>query len=324
MRTPFILFALLMGCEAPSGPLRDWQAHPVFATQNNVPARIWVLSDIHGGFDRLVTLLKAASLIDAQNNWTGGNFAGGSGGGSGGGSANAGGDHLYVLGDVIDKSTGGLKCLELLQGLQQQAQMSKGLVVVTLGNHEAEFLADPNNDKAVPFVEELKAKGLKPLEVASGKGIGAWMRDLPVGIKNGDWFFSHAGNTEGLTLEALTQKIQSGVDKNQFDTKALLSADSILEAQQWWANGTDSVALIDRNLAAIGATHFVFGHDPAAFGKRGSTGEKLMGRLFSLDVGMSPAVNDSEGALLLIERTSSSVTASVMLPNGSKSLLYRE
>lgn len=300
---PFALVVFTACQQVPVGPPRDWAAHPVFHLETTTTPRVWVVSDVHGGFDRLVTLLRVAKLIDATNAWIGGS------------------DRLYVLGDLIDKATGGLQTIELLQALQEQGAN----VVVMLGNHEAEFLADPSNDKATLFVTELRAKGLDPLKVASGEDVGAWLRNLPAGAKDGTWFFSHAGNTAGKSLETLGAEIQAGVDAHQFDTGTLLKSDSILEAQQWWASGTtDSSVLIDANLAAIDARHVVFGHDPSAFGKKGTMAEKLMGRLFLVDVGMSPAVDDSKGALLLIERSLATTTVSAVTSDGSRKLLFQE
>ncbi len=97
--------------------------------------------------------------------------------------------------------------------MQAEAAKAGGRVVVTLGNHEAEFLADPLNKKAADFIKEMKTSGLKPEDVAAGKdalGIGEWLRSLPAAARVNDWFFAHAGNTHNRTLPKLREDLQGG------------------------------------------------------------------------------------------------------------------
>lgn len=308
-RIAFAAAAALAACTGavPVGPPRDWAAHPAFVVEPApLAARVWVVSDVHGGFDRLVTLLRAGKVIDLSNHWTGGAA------------------HLYVLGDLIDKAEGGLPTIELLMALQQEAPAAGGAVVVTLGNHEAEFLADPTNSKAGPFLTELKGRGLVPFEVARGEGLGAWLRDLPIGLLDGAWFLSHGGNTAGQSLDAMAAKLQADLDKNQFAARSLVGADSILEASQWWPKGADAAPQVDAALTALSAKHLVFGHDPNAFGQKGALAQKLAGRMFLVDVGMSPAVDYSTGAMLLLERGATTLTASAVFPDGSTASFYTE
>jgi len=125
-----------------------------------------------------------------------------------------------------------------------------GRVVVTLGNHEAEFLADPLANKSVELDRELKANNLKPEDVASGKdapGIGEWLRSLPAAARVNDWFFAHAGNTHNRTLAKLRDELQTGIDKSGFKAPVLRDADSLLEARMhphpWWEKMGDSAAM---------------------------------------------------------------------------------
>lgn len=66
-------------------------------------------------------------------------------------------------GDLIDKGPSSVEVIKLLMALQIAATKTGGRVVVTLGNHEAEFLVDPNNAKAsgpAGIDPELAAKGV--------------------------------------------------------------------------------------------------------------------------------------------------------------------
>ena len=91
-----------------------------------------------------------------------------------------------------------MKVVELFQALQKAAEADGGRVVVTMGNHEAEFLNDPTSEKTADFAADLKAKGVKPEDVAAGTdafGVGEWLRSLPMAARVNDWFFAHAGDT---------------------------------------------------------------------------------------------------------------------------------
>jgi hypothetical protein len=284
---------------------RDFTAYPAFVVEATPAARVWAVSDIHGGYDRLLALLQGNGLIDANRAWSGGDA------------------HLYVLGDLIDKSTGGLTTVRFLIALQAQAAAAGGEVIVTMGNHELEFLADPYNDKSAAFVTDLSDAGLDPKAVAAGADVGGWMRNLPFGIVDGDWFFSHAGNTARRSITQLAGDIEVDLHTHHKTGAALLEDDSLLEAQLWWET-SDPRATIDANLFALPAKHLVFGHDPDVLPTRGSLGQLYDARLFLIDTGMSPIVNDSQGALLLIERDGATTTASAAFPTGAPGIIYSE
>ena len=117
--------------------------------------------------------------------------------------------------------------------------------------------------------------------------------------------------------------MERDVDSLQFASPAVIGDNSILEARLWWADPLDDVALVDAHLDAIGARHSVFGHDPNAFASKGSMSQKLGGRLFLIDVGMSPGVNYSEGVMMLLQRTPTT-TVQVLFSNGSLLAFYSE
>ena len=134
---------------------------------------IFALSDVHGGYDSLLKLLAGNHLIDGANDdpskvkWTGGTAT------------------LIVVGDLIDKGQKSLEVIDVIRSLQSQAPHSSGRVIVTMGNHEAEFLVDPKNHKAMStgrdedgIDEELAAQGIDPKKMAAGTdpdGRGKWL-----------------------------------------------------------------------------------------------------------------------------------------------------
>jgi hypothetical protein len=90
-------------------------AHGVWADVEKVVA----VGDLHGDFDQFVAVLKSASLVDDQNNWTGGKT------------------HLVQTGDSLDRGPTSRKIMDLLMVLEQQAANSGGYVHALLGNHES-------------------------------------------------------------------------------------------------------------------------------------------------------------------------------------------
>ncbi len=208
---------------------RDWTQYPAIVSIP-APKHLYALGDVHGDYDRLVQLLAAGKIIDgvpaspAAVHWSAGHAV------------------LVCTGDLIDKYDHGIEVIAVMRSLQQQAAAEGGEVIVTLGNHEAEFLAARGDDKkSAEFAGELKRAGVSPADVALGRdpgGIGAWLRNLPAGAKVGDWFFCHAGDTGGRTLADLESEIQQQVTAQGWSAPILADSSSMLEARMhprpWW------------------------------------------------------------------------------------------
>ncbi len=295
-----------------SGP-RDWGAHPaVVALDAPEGAPIYAVSDVHGGYDRLVALLARHGLIVASPpapeavRWR------------------AGGATLVVVGDAFDKGPEGLEVLDLLRALEVDARAAGGAVVCTLGNHEAEFLADPENDKAAGadgVDREIRARGITPEAIASGQDPrGRWLRERPFAARVGRWFFAHAGDTHGRSVASLEQALRAAVNADDYRGAEVVGAGSILESRGWYASD-GGIAL--RYARAVGAEHIVFGHDPNALGARGRIAVAQGGALLRIDCGMSPDVNDSAGALLRVRTEAGVEVAESLAADGSVRELWR-
>lgn len=319
------VFVFSAGCDAKPGPEppvpRDWNAHPAVVTMNGTH-EIDALGDIHGDVEVAIRVLSSAGLITsaAPFRWTGGSTT------------------LIVLGDVIDKGDRALPTIDLLITLETQAREVGGAVVVTLGNHEAEFLADPSSSKSAAFQAELLAAGFDPVDVAAGTSIyGTWLLNRPVAALVDGWFFCHAGNSDGKSAAKIANKFRGLFETATadgapavFSDSFLAGSNSLLEANLWWTSDVDSVETIDADLSALPAKHIVFGHDPGEIdfpddphGQR-SKGKMVMrydGRLFLVDVGMSSAVGYSDGALLRISRDGED-RAAVIYPDGDMKSLW--
>ena len=284
---------------------RDWAKYPPVVDRTTTE-EIVALGDVHGAYDRLLNVLKVGGLIRAEASAPGGH-------------AWAGGRRTLVsVGDLIDKGPKSLEVLDLLMRLQRQAAEAGGAVIVTLGNHEAEFLARPGKKKAIEFERELAERGIDYRDVAAGRNdYGRFMLSLPVAARVNSWFFAHAGSTSHLSLTQLGDRFRGVVDSGRWKSPFLVGDDSVLEARKWWKGDED-----DRDLAALPARHIVFGHDPGAFRDKGTIQTKN-GTLFLIDVGMTPEFDYSKGALLLIDRVGDLDVATSLDASGARREVWR-
>lgn len=274
------------GTATDAGPwTRDWTQDPAVFRQTGA-SRLWAVSDVHGDRNRLVALLSAPGLVGGTATapvWT------------------AGSDTLVVSGDSIDKGSQSVEVLEYWMALAPSAQAAGGHLVVLLGNHEAEFLADPTNSKAAALDQELTTT--TPQQFASTVDPhGRFLHERPIAALVDGWFFSHAGNSQGESLDQIASQYTNVVNAGTWGDPFLVDTNSILEAKSWWP-GSGTKSFLDGYLAALPARHIVFGHSPPTFHSppTGNIEVHFEGRLMLIDVGMSSAVNDSTGKLLRVD-----------------------
>ncbi len=278
---------------------RDWTKSPA-VVELQTPQDIYAVSDPHGDPVNLAAVLVAAKLAEVVPappdpiKWTGGKAV------------------LVVVGDLIDKGSDSLGVIALLRALQADAAAQGGQVIITMGNHEAEFLADPGGKKTREFANELKAAGLDPVAVGNcGGDIGQFLCGMPIAAKVNDWFFSHGGNTQGHTIAELSGAIEAGFAKDGFATEELVGANSILEARlnkkgpggmAWFYAGnpkTNPKKLLALYAKNLDVKHMVQGHQYGAVNFPDSKGRKeehlfqRYGLLFLIDGAMSQGIEDS-------------------------------
>lgn len=304
---------------------RDWSLDPAVA-QVDGASEIWVVGDVHADYDRLAALLAAAKISPVPSRpseavWSAGEAV------------------LVCTGDLIDKWDQALDVIAYLRALSTAASAANGRVIVTMGNHEAEFLAYPGDSKTKDFAAELEASGIRPAEVACGTHpVGQYLRSLPFAARVNDWFIVHAGNTGGATLANLEARLRAGVDASGFGAPVLSGPSSILEAKldspaPWWeASGEDPAAVLSRDAAAVGARHIIQGHEPGRVEfsdgtvRRKGTPYQKFGMVFLADVGMSRGIDYSTGALLHIRRDAATGKSSVRVVDatGGSAVLWAE
>lgn len=308
---------------------RNWTKHPA-VVQVDTTEDIYAVGDAHADPARLAAVLAGAKIIKGvpkkpgKVQWAAGKSV------------------LVVTGDMIDKWHNSLDVIALLRALQASAAAEGGQVIITMGNHEAEFLADPHGEKTAEFGNELKAAGLKRNEVADCQGdLGKFLCELPIAARVNDWFFSHAGNTNGQSIPTLSAAIEAGFATDGFATQELVGDNSILEARlndkgpnglPWFDNGNknaDPQVLLTSYVTALGVKHLVQGHQPGNVefpdGKKRNKTDLFQryGLLFLIDTGMSRGVDGKTsggGALLITGKSNPKVVG--ICANGKRKTLW--
>lgn len=138
--------------------------------------RIVALSDIHGQYGLLVTLLRAHHVIDSEDRWALGDAT------------------LVVAGDVFDRGPQVTEAFWLLYSLQQQAAAAGGAVHFVLGNHETMVLYNDLRYVNPKYLKTAQLLGRSyPALYGPDSTIGQWLRTRPVLLRIGDTLFLHGG-----------------------------------------------------------------------------------------------------------------------------------
>ena len=260
---------------------------------------------MHGAYDRLVAILRAAAIVDARLRWS------------------AGKTHLVQLGDVVDRGPDSRKALDLLQVLEKDAARAGGAVHALLGNHEimrmlgdlrfttpgeyAAFVTARSEEIRQRFVESAPAEereqllketplGSLEMRVAFGReGVyGKWLRTLNGVVKINGVLFVHGGISPAVAAlscdeinDTVRRELTSDLDKTR---AAPLSSLAAREDGPFWYRGLAQpetpASQVDDLLAKQRARAIVIGHTVATGGR---IAPRFDGRVFQIDTGMQPA-----------------------------------
>lgn len=280
--------------------------------------RIVAVGDVHGGFDEFVAVLRAAGVIDASNNWSGG------------------ATHLVQTGDLLDRGASSRKVIELIMALEGQAKKAKGRVHALLGNHEAmnmygdlryvsageyesyqgsdsvqlrdqayDAMADPAKkaDRAyqAKWYQEHPLGWVEHRQAFAPNGrYGKFVRERPVIVKINDAIFLHGGiSRKYVTMDMAAINRKARAELKDFN---LLEGGMLMDDQgPLWYRGLASdpegglSSLVDEVLKAFGVARIVIGHTPTA----GAVLPRFGGRVVLIDVGLSKGYHDSPACLLI-------------------------
>jgi hypothetical protein len=237
---------------------------------------VYVTSDPHGHRGVLVGALQGSGLLDAQENWSGGDA------------------ELWVLGDLMDRGPDGVGVVDLVMRIQAQAESVGGSVGVVLGNHEVLALGMHRYGLAGTAVDaesmsliltwEANGGRIEDQEALTDRHI-EWMESLPALAVHDDILLMHSDTTRYLEYGREIDAVNEGI------SKALAGGD----IQAWWEclrRMTDRYAFAQRGgreaadeiAETFGARRLAHGHSIVADLR-----------------GIEPA--ETDGALLYCDRT---------------------
>jgi Calcineurin-like phosphoesterase len=255
---------------------------------------IWAVSDVHGWLEDFDQLLVAAHLVtrDAEGGvaWD-----------------RAQRRQLFLaVGDYINGGRESVGVVLRLDELTKQAAAAGSRVVALLGNHEAEFLANPATAdrhllaNAHRRREDLGLPKRPTPEQLSESEFGRFLRGLPVAAFVGSWLFAHAGYIDAKVDRADVLAYFEGLASTWSHEGAeryrvVLDPTSIVNCHDWWRHRGPRSRMRAR-LAEIGLDGLLFGHDPDALGLHEKIGMDPDGWMIKLDSGMKGT--SSRGMLL--------------------------
>lgn len=272
----------------PAPYARDWVRDPAVVEIERFEGALYAVGDVHGTLAEFKELLVRAGLVALRGedfDWTGGSAV------------------LIQTGDLINKGPRSLGCIDFARALAEKAARGGGRALFLAGNHEIGFLAKAPTRWYRVIAEEARLRGLGDdvcEAVQSPKTpYGEWLRTRPAAAVINGVYFSHSGNSQGMSRAEIASFYTDLVDRADWgskrgcgDVEARLQG--FFNADVWWG---PKGARLAGWLAALGVRQSVFGNDPNAFLAKG----RLVGAfpdaaLVKLDVGT--AYHESRGAVL--------------------------
>jgi hypothetical protein len=303
-------------------------------------ARIVAVGDVHGAFDRYVTILQEAGLIDGGRKWAGGDAV------------------LVQLGDVVDRGPDSRRVLDLLRQLERDAARAGGRVHYLLGNHEVmrmqadlrfvsaeesaafrvstsgelrdrayEIVADRRRDQAraadeafderafrTTFFEQTPL-GLIEMQRAFGAEgeYGKWLRQHDVLVELNGTLFVHGGISPAIAGHGCAAIATAARAELREDRVADPARSGLLLEREdgplWYRGLTDGTATVDDVsvvLKAMGASRVVVGH--SVTGTHRIT-PSFDGRVIAIDTGMLGGEWYPGGVASALELRDGAVTA---------------
>ncbi len=268
------------------------------------PDSVFVFGDVHGEFDRVITLLAGAGVIDAELRWTGGRAT------------------VVLLGDLFDRGGDVTRLLWFVYGLERQAEAAGGRVLTLLGNHEAMILS---GDLRYVSGKEAAIADRHGMSYATLFGptssiLGRWLAAKPALVRLGDLLLAHGGVSPAYldySIQGYQDTLRTFISEPLFtgwhdpDFLEAFARETALDSAQiysrydfffapesvlWYRDLvlTDTLdAHVDAVLEHFGAAIHVLAHTPVR-----TIRESYGGRVIAVDL-----LDAATGMLLLVRRS---------------------
>ncbi len=244
-------------------------------------SKIFAISDVHGEYDALVDLLKAAGIIDDDLHWAWGD------------------GHLVIDGDTFDRGDQVTECLWLFYRLEREARRAGGRLHHLLGNHETMALRGDLryvNDKYTGGIVR-RARVTYPDLFGPDMELGRWLRSKHTAIKLNDVLFVHGGlppavAERGVSLAQLNELARATLDLRSYEaafTDSIRNYYSHTDVGPFWYRGYHhaeedlypqaTVEQVEAVLETYGVSAIVVGHS-----EHDHVSRLYDGRVFAIDV----------------------------------------
>ncbi len=277
---------------------------------NEVPRQREVITipDVHGDHDAMINALRSMDVIDANNNWSGGN------------------KRIQFIGDLIDRGGQDKEVFDTIIKLSNQAKESGGHIDVMIGNHEL-FLFDVlygSGDSAKrSFSSHLRNGGVEFYQSLGIKEYGSmdaikrfffhekpeyleFLRSMKAMEQVDDVLYVHAGLPPKWAdmfgdygVDAINQKFWEDCKSGDLTEWTAVGSDrggdvSLSDVSPLWADFdnlnqyTDAqVAQIAENLKARGVNVVVVGHSRSEFVEMNQRFEEYGIKFINTDASMT-------------------------------------
>jgi hypothetical protein len=251
--------------------------------------KVVALSDVHGQYDVLITLLKNQKIIDSDGNWAFGD------------------GHMVMTGDIFDRGHQVNEVLWFMYQLDQQARDAGGMVHLLMGNHEQMVLGGDlryvhqRYDIAATLID-------RPYDKLYGADteIGQWLRSKNTIIKINDVLYMHGGiSSEWISRELTLAQANSLYRQHVDASKQSRKADDLLNFLFFgngptWYRGYFAEEFTEEELDTIlsyfDVKRIVVGH---------TSQEQVLGLFHNKVIAVDSSIkNGQSGELLLIEKNS--------------------
>ena len=247
---------------------------------------IVALSDVHGQYDVLITLLRKQNIIDTNNNWAFGD------------------GHMVITGDMFDRGDKVNEVLWFIYQLDKQAKAAGGMLHLLMGNHEQMVLGGDLRyvHKRYDLASKLMAKTNDEL-YGEDTEIGQWLRSKHTIVKINDVLYMHGGISSewldrGLTIAQANRLFRDNIGR----PKSELKQDELLNflfygnGPTWYRgyfkdNFTETE--LDKILAYFKVNHITVGH---------TSQKQVLGLFNNKVIAIDSSIKlGKQGELLLIE-----------------------
>ena len=212
------------------------------------------LSDLHGQYDLMKTLLINNGIIDELGNWEFGK------------------GHFVITGDIFDRGDKVTEILWLIYRLEQQAEAAGGKVHLLLGNHEVMVL---NGDLRYLHPKYLKTEKLLSTNFQDlfsvDTVLGQWLRSKSVLVKINNALYAHGGfhptlAKEEYSLEQINRVFKENLIKSELPEKRtgfgkfLHRRDGPIWYRGYFKDDGATPAEIDLLLSHFEVSYLIVGH----------------------------------------------------------------